>query len=173
MYLGIAPAPVTFEVGNLLFSKSPLATQVFFGGLDPSVDRDVLEKLFGSIPNMVSVLMDTDSENHFKVLLFCVWMVLTPGNRSRDVFEPRRCREGDPNIRQSAFGLQWNLDDNACTYDWNRREREQQQQQQQRAVCWSQRAAHGCDGQSEVLTDESFWFNSDPRFGPDFVPNDA
>ena len=58
-------------------------------------------------------------------------MVLTPGNRSRDVFEPRRCREGDSNIRQSAFGLQWNLDDNACTYDWNRREREQQQQQQQ------------------------------------------
>ena len=72
MYLGIAPAPVTFEVGNLFFSKSPLATQVFFGGLDPSVDRDVLEKLFGSIPNMVSVLMDTDSENHFKVLLFYV-----------------------------------------------------------------------------------------------------
>lgn len=58
---------MTFEVGSILFPKSPLATQVFFGGLDPSVDRDVLEKLFGSVPNMVSILMDTDSENHFKV----------------------------------------------------------------------------------------------------------
>lgn len=69
MHLGIAPAPVTFEVGNPPCSSSQLATQVFFGGLDPSVDRDVLEKLFGRIPNMVSVLMDTDSENHFKVTL--------------------------------------------------------------------------------------------------------
>ena len=42
---------------------------MFFGGLDPSVDRDVLEKLFGRIPNMVSILMDTDSENHFKVVI--------------------------------------------------------------------------------------------------------
>lgn len=37
------------------------------GGLDPSVDKDVLEKLFSRVPNMLSIEMDMDNENHFRV----------------------------------------------------------------------------------------------------------
>ena len=39
------------------------------GGLDPSLDKDTLVKLFGLIPNMLSVEMDMDSKNQFKVRL--------------------------------------------------------------------------------------------------------
>lgn len=39
------------------------------GGLDPSLDKDTLVKLFGLIPNLVSVEMDMDSKNQFKVAI--------------------------------------------------------------------------------------------------------
>lgn len=40
------------------------------GGLDPSLDKDTLVKLFGLIPNLVSVEMDMDSKNQFKVVMY-------------------------------------------------------------------------------------------------------
>ena len=42
---------------------------MFIGGLDSSVDRDTLLKLFGMVPNLLSLEMDMDSNGQFKVLL--------------------------------------------------------------------------------------------------------
>ena len=42
---------------------------MFVGGLDPSVDKDTLVKLFGMVPNMVSLDMDMDANNNFRVFL--------------------------------------------------------------------------------------------------------
>lgn len=44
-----------------------IATQIFVGGLDTSLDKETLVKLFGMIPNMVSVEMDMDASNQFRV----------------------------------------------------------------------------------------------------------
>lgn len=62
-----AQQQLSFEACACLPSSSCIATQVFVGGLDPSLDKDTLVKLFGLIPNMVSVEMDMDSKNQFKV----------------------------------------------------------------------------------------------------------
>lgn len=62
-----AQQQLSFEACACLPSSSSVATQVFVGGLDPSLDKDTLVKLFGLIPNMVSVEMDMDSKNQFKV----------------------------------------------------------------------------------------------------------
>lgn len=50
-----------------LVSLFKIATQVFVGGLDPSLDKETLVKLFGMVPNMVSLEMDMDASNKFRV----------------------------------------------------------------------------------------------------------
>ena len=62
-----AQQQLSFEACPNLCFPSCVVTQVFVGGLDPSLDKDTLVKLFGLIPNMVSVEMDMDSKNQFKV----------------------------------------------------------------------------------------------------------
>lgn len=62
-----AQQQLSFEACPNLSVSSCIVTQVFVGGLDPSLDKDTLVKLFGLIPNMVSVEMDMDSKNQFKV----------------------------------------------------------------------------------------------------------
>lgn len=54
-------------VSNIVFCNNLIATQIFVGGLDPSLDKDTLVKLFGMVPNMVSVEMDMDGSNNFRV----------------------------------------------------------------------------------------------------------
>ena len=40
---------------------------MFVGGLDPSLDKDTLEKLFGIVPGFQSIEMDMDAANRFNV----------------------------------------------------------------------------------------------------------
>ena len=54
-------------VSNVVFCYNLIATQIFAGGLDHSLDKDTLLKLFGIVPNMVSVEMDMDGSNNFRV----------------------------------------------------------------------------------------------------------
>ena len=51
-----SPAQTTFEV----------AQQVFVGGLDPSMDKETLEKLFSLVDGFQSIEMDYDNANNFK-----------------------------------------------------------------------------------------------------------
>lgn len=61
---------VKYDVGKNSSLFSYTATQIFVGGLDPSVDKETLVKLFGMVPNMVSLDMDMDGNNNFRVLLY-------------------------------------------------------------------------------------------------------
>ena len=38
------------------------------GGLDPSIDKDTLEKLFGIVPGFQRIEMDMDASNRFRVM---------------------------------------------------------------------------------------------------------
>ena len=52
-----------------------LVTQVFVGGLDPSVDKETLEKLFSMVPNMTAIEMDYDQNNNFRVFFITEWIM--------------------------------------------------------------------------------------------------
>lgn len=67
----VEPSPVqtTFEVGRLWMTCPSVASQVFVGGLDPSMDKETLEKLFGLVDGFQSIELDYDNANNFKVFL--------------------------------------------------------------------------------------------------------
>ncbi|KNB45124.1 hypothetical protein JH06_1746 [Blastocystis sp. subtype 4] len=69
--------PVTFEVG----------TQVFVGGLDPSIDKETLEKLFGIVPGFQSIEMDMDASNRFRGTALAVYQNRESGEQAIAKFD--------------------------------------------------------------------------------------
>ncbi|KAK8820585.1 hypothetical protein WA577_006644 [Blastocystis sp. JDR] len=74
------------------------STQVFVGGLDPSLDKDTLVKLFGLIPNMVSVEMDMDSKNQFKGTAVVVYKTRKDAQAAVDKFDQQNLSYNDLNM---------------------------------------------------------------------------